>query len=930
MGRTRYHRGVLVRADGRFPVGSLAWQTRGGSHALTVVCTVTHVLAPDRSLLAEEQPPPREVDSTWNEDGTGSLWAPGDLVPRKRRVDVLVGGHAYSAGGEAVTSLAVRLVAGSLNKALVARGDRVWTAHDRLTAAAPFTSMPLRWELAAGGPGTSNPVGVPPDPPADESGFRPVPNLLPPRAVVLSPGQEIPPAGLGPLAPSWPDRAARAGRHAAVFSHAGNIVAPLPEDLDFGCFNAAPPDQQMDSVGPLLPLVLEHLHVEHAMLLTEVPAEPPTAFVTRAGGAIEELRLACDTIWIDPYRGTCTLTFRGVVALRHPGEEGVVVVMEPGAPLPRALALPARREVEPPPGVFAPPPPPLPAPSSGVAARVEPAAEPGVPLLGDDDVVEEGDEAEAHVAAEDDGSETTLVGPAAADAAEDDGSETTLVGPAAAPAALRVAVDAGGGDVDWNETTMSGPAPDRGEGLFAAPPGPGRKEGGLTAPPALVSRLPVALEKLPVATVTPAAAPASFSGVFAPPPAPSPGLFAPPPPPAPSPGAFAPPPPAASAPVEASDEEAPRRPMTLVLGQASLASVKLGAVRRGFFEEENRTHTMLTPLPDDTKKALPFEAPVPAPGPPPRSPPRFEGEDSTRTIDLATLSRAAAPVPFKEAPKRQRAWTMVEVTQAATPALPFARAETAETAVPAVPVEEIAPALPFQSAEPGPRRGKTWLPVPSTMPVLPFQAPGDVAPASPGVPVEPRVPLAGAVIEPAATGMFATSPEPAATGMFAASPGPVATGMFAASPEPAATGMFVASPEPAATGMFAASPEPAAIAALSPEAGHEPLLAQVIAPAAPAEAAPLSVFEYTEIKCEIWLGGGLAEVLGRRGMDEVEWRAEERRQAERLAAEMSEGKCELALALADALREARARARAGQPAIVVAPDTGLSVAVESA
>lgn len=141
-------------------VASIVWQPRPDAFALTVVCKATFTLRPGESPLASAQEKPFKADAPW-EDGRGSLRAASDLVPFKRRVDVVVIGHAHAPHGKPATSLMARLGVGDLVKAIEVHGDRRWMSGARLTGATPFTRMPLRWERAAGGPGTWNPVGIP-------------------------------------------------------------------------------------------------------------------------------------------------------------------------------------------------------------------------------------------------------------------------------------------------------------------------------------------------------------------------------------------------------------------------------------------------------------------------------------------------------------------------------------------------------------------------------------------------------------------------------------------------------------------------------------------------------------------------------------------------------------------------------------------------
>lgn len=163
-----------------------------------------------------------------------SLWAASDLVPFKRRVDVLVVGHAHAPHGEPAASLVARLAIGAVDKRIDVHGQRAWTPGGQVTAATPFARGSLRWERAARGPDGWNPVGIPANAASDARGLRPVPGLLPPGTELRSPADPLPPAGFGPIAPSWPERAAKLRRHAATFGHDTWAERPLPEDIDPG------------------------------------------------------------------------------------------------------------------------------------------------------------------------------------------------------------------------------------------------------------------------------------------------------------------------------------------------------------------------------------------------------------------------------------------------------------------------------------------------------------------------------------------------------------------------------------------------------------------------------------------------------------------------------------------------------------------------
>jgi len=314
-------------------VASLVWQPRQGASALTVVCKATYLLAPGTTSLASLQEEPYPLDAYWNDDPRASLRHAGDLAPFKRRADVLLFGHAYAPGGQSVTALTARLVVGEIDKSIAVYGDHVFTPDGRIGARSTFTKMPLRWERAAGGRDTANPVGIPPD-------ASLVPNLQAPETRLESRKDRVGPVGFGPVAPAWPGRLAHLRGRAANWDPARWHERPLPDDLDAGYFNAAPPDQQTADIPPDVRLVLTNLHPEHARLVTSLQPIVPRAIYSSGNGPAQEIRLRCDTLCIDTDRVIVSLTWRGILPLDHPAQLGQIMVTAEGASI--AASLPAQ------------------------------------------------------------------------------------------------------------------------------------------------------------------------------------------------------------------------------------------------------------------------------------------------------------------------------------------------------------------------------------------------------------------------------------------------------------------------------------------------------------------------------------------------------------------------------------------------------------
>ena len=321
-------------------VGSVLWQSGPRAWTLTVVAKATFALAPDLSPLAVTQEPVHERDRHWEDDPSRSLAVASDLVPFKRRAEVMVVGHAHAhaPGRDGVASLVARLAIASIDKGVEVRGDQHFTREGRLSEPRRFKRMPLRWERAAGGPDSSNPVGVltGTDARFDTWGRCPLPNLVPIGTVSASPYDPIEPIGYGPIAPRWPGRATRLAGLGAGFDPARLHAAPLPEQLDAAYFDAAPRDQQITMLDGTESLLLEHLHPHDRVLTTRLAPVRPQAVFEWGRGRTLDIGLACDTLVIDADSGLATLAFRGHIALDNPQRAGRIVVSLEAPADPRA------------------------------------------------------------------------------------------------------------------------------------------------------------------------------------------------------------------------------------------------------------------------------------------------------------------------------------------------------------------------------------------------------------------------------------------------------------------------------------------------------------------------------------------------------------------------------------------------------------------
>src|SRR5690625_7728559 len=99
--------------------------------------------------LADEQLPPLLEDAYWGEPGASSIQFPTDVHTGKPTTDIAVLGNACGAEGRSQQVLDVSVRVANCKQVLRVFGDRTWD-NGRITAAASFTTLPIRYEEAFG------------------------------------------------------------------------------------------------------------------------------------------------------------------------------------------------------------------------------------------------------------------------------------------------------------------------------------------------------------------------------------------------------------------------------------------------------------------------------------------------------------------------------------------------------------------------------------------------------------------------------------------------------------------------------------------------------------------------------------------------------------------------------------------------------------
>lgn len=326
--------------DERLTMGWVTGKVHSKAWTATLFAKATFRLEPGRVVWADE-PEPLSGERFEGDDPAQAVVYPTDFAPFKPRADVIVNAVAHAPGGRPVPQFEVRLKVGGMTKALAAVGPRTWTARllggADISAPAPFTSVPVSFANAFGSPSDKrNPLGR-------GRGSEAAPLIEDPARRAAGPRDDAPPAGFSAIAPSWQSRASLVGTYDAAWRK--ERWPWFPRDFDWGFFNSAPRDQQID--GYLKgdePIELENLHAEHALLRTALPALRVRTFLKErgAGGEIRfrEAPLQLDTLWIDVPEGKLVLVWRGLAEVRGPKMreiENILTVLEPLGEAPRPL-----------------------------------------------------------------------------------------------------------------------------------------------------------------------------------------------------------------------------------------------------------------------------------------------------------------------------------------------------------------------------------------------------------------------------------------------------------------------------------------------------------------------------------------------------------------------------------------------------------------
>jgi len=299
-------------------------------HSLTLIVKGTFDLVPSGKAAPSEEQwyPTGDEFYPDDEERTGSPRYESDYAPYKPRADLLLVGKCHAPGGKPVPACQVRFGVGKRSRVLRVYGDRFWKRNlfgfRTITEPKPFREIELRFENGFGGEGfRKNPSGKGFRPRKSPGGstLRPLPNIEDPASLIDSPRRRPDPAGFGPIGRMWEYRQSLSGSYGEDYEK--KRWPWFPEDFDWGHFNAALPQMQVE--GYLRGderLTFENLHPRHPNYEASLPGLRVRCFANRRidpkapETRFEEVRMNLDTLWADMESEKLVLVWRGWTEVR--------------------------------------------------------------------------------------------------------------------------------------------------------------------------------------------------------------------------------------------------------------------------------------------------------------------------------------------------------------------------------------------------------------------------------------------------------------------------------------------------------------------------------------------------------------------------------------------------------------------------------------
>ncbi|MBZ0134876.1 MAG: DUF2169 domain-containing protein [Planctomycetes bacterium] len=308
---------MKIRNRTDFPFAPLLGRVNFPSHSVTCTVKATFRMQPDGTVTPLTDQPQFEGDVPSKAERPECIYA-ADLTPFKPRADLLLRATCFTPGGRGMTTCPVSFGVGDWSKQLAVIGNRTWDkgiVFNKMGAPEEFNNVDLTWANAFGGANFKlNPAGK-----GRKDGH--LPNVEYPDELVKSPGNQPTPAGFGPIDRTWKQRTGRLGTYGKKWLK--ERWPAHPEDFDWGYFNAAPEDQQVEFLRGDEEITLTNMQPDHAVLKTRLPGLRIRCLVRRKDGealAEHNVPMNLDTLHVDAQQGTVAIIWRGVSNIRE--EEG--------------------------------------------------------------------------------------------------------------------------------------------------------------------------------------------------------------------------------------------------------------------------------------------------------------------------------------------------------------------------------------------------------------------------------------------------------------------------------------------------------------------------------------------------------------------------------------------------------------------------------
>ena len=297
----------------RLAAFSMPWRMGRNQPTLTVIVKARGELVPDGEVRLHDVPALPSGDRH-RAGPQSSLLHPSDFALFKARCDIVLSGAIYPARDDATVRVAQLEVGADpergIRRRIAVMGPRTWRS-DVPSKPTRFERLPILYELCFGGASVdANPVGT------GLAGTAP-PNFEHPDSLLRTSGDRPPPVGFGAIAAGWPARSSKLGSYDEVWR--SERFPYFPDDFDGAFFQAAPPEQQMDSVAAGAPYALVGMHPEHDTLRGTLPLWRPCCFAVRAAAdaanqlSYQAVELKLDTVAFRPDELEVDLLWRGVI-----------------------------------------------------------------------------------------------------------------------------------------------------------------------------------------------------------------------------------------------------------------------------------------------------------------------------------------------------------------------------------------------------------------------------------------------------------------------------------------------------------------------------------------------------------------------------------------------------------------------------------------